>query len=98
MFSLSSLRSFERFSLSRNPATGKAITRVAIGSAQDVDIAVKAARHAFRSTWGLNAPGHRRGELLNKLADLVERDAEEIAALETLNMGVYLTAHCASSP
>ena len=57
------------------------------GSAKDVDIAVAAAREAFNTTWGKNVSGFERSKLLNKLADLMERDAEELAALESLNNG-----------
>ncbi|KAF4564548.1 aldehyde dehydrogenase (NAD(P)(+)) ald5 [Pleurotus pulmonarius] len=38
-----------------NPTTGKLITKIAQGTASDVDVAVKAARKAFETTWGLNA-------------------------------------------
>ena len=57
------------------------------GSAKDIDIAVAAAREAFNTTWGKNVSGFERSKLLNKLADLMERDAEELAALESLNNG-----------
>lgn len=55
---------------------------------EDVDIAVKAARKAFETVWGLNCPGNRRGLLLWKLAELLQRDFEEIAAIEALNTGM----------
>lgn len=55
---------------------------------EDVDKAVKAARAAFR----LGSPWRRmdaseRGQLLNRLADLIERDRAYLAALETLDNG-----------
>uniref|UniRef100_A0A5F8ALB8 aldehyde dehydrogenase (NAD(+)) n=1 Tax=Macaca mulatta TaxID=9544 RepID=A0A5F8ALB8_MACMU len=58
-----------------NPTTGEVIGHVAEGDRADVDLAVKAAREAFR----LGSPWRRmdaseRGRLLNRLADLVERD------------------------
>jgi aldehyde dehydrogenase (NAD+) len=56
-------------------------------SAKDIDIAVAAARKAFRTTWGKNVTGTERGRLLNKLADLMERDVQELAELESLNNG-----------
>jgi aldehyde dehydrogenase (NAD+) len=62
-------------------------TAVAEGTAKDVDRAVSAARRAYETSWGLKVPGPRRGELLNKLADLMERDADELAGLEALDNG-----------
>ncbi|KAF9463983.1 aldehyde dehydrogenase [Collybia nuda] len=70
-----------------NPASGKVITSVAAGSSKDVDIAVNAAKQAYKTVWGLKCPGVTRGRLLNKLADLLERDMDELAALEALDVG-----------
>ena len=69
-----------------NPATGALLVKVASGSAEDVDRAVRAARAALDGAWGAT-PGVARGALLNKLADLVERDAAELARLEALDVG-----------
>ena len=63
------------------------LTSVAEGTAKDIDRAVAAAKSAFETSWGLNVPGARRGELLNKLADLMEQHTDELAALEALNNG-----------
>ncbi|XP_015110396.1 aldehyde dehydrogenase X, mitochondrial [Diachasma alloeum] len=77
-----------------NPSTGKVITEVAEGDKADVNKAVTAAKAAFArgAPWRvLNASG--RGLLINKLADLMERDAEYIANLEALDNGkTYLSA------
>ncbi len=73
---------FETF----NPATGETIARVAEATAQDVDAAVKSARKALEGPWSKLSPAERE-RLLNKLADLVEAHAEELAQLETLNNG-----------
>jgi len=70
-----------------NPATEEIICSVVAASAKDIDVAVVAARTAFKTTWGKNVTGFERSRLLNKLADLVERDAQELAELETLNNG-----------
>ncbi|KAG6855556.1 hypothetical protein H0H87_001073 [Tephrocybe sp. NHM501043] len=70
-----------------NPATGKVITAIAAGSSKDVDIAVNAAKQAYKSSWGLKVPGSVRGKLLYKLAELLERDVAEFAALESLDVG-----------
>lgn len=69
-----------------NPATGELLVKVASASAQDIDRAVSAARAALEGAWGAT-PGVARGALLNKLADLVERDAAELARLEALDVG-----------
>jgi len=71
-----------------NPTTGEVICEVAEGDKADVDLAVAAATEAFRfgSPWRtMDAAG--RGELLNKLADLMERDRAYLASLETLDNG-----------
>ncbi|KAK7450128.1 hypothetical protein VKT23_013010 [Stygiomarasmius scandens] len=70
-----------------NPATGKVLTTISVGSSKDVDLAVDAARKAFKTTWGLHMPGSERGKLLVKLADLMEQHKDELAALETLDVG-----------
>ncbi|KZT74575.1 aldehyde dehydrogenase [Daedalea quercina L-15889] len=70
-----------------NPATEDVIASVVAGSAADIDRAVAAARAAFTTTWGKHATGWERARLLHRLADLVERDAQELAELETLNNG-----------
>ncbi|KAJ7915071.1 aldehyde dehydrogenase [Mycena leptocephala] len=70
-----------------NPSTGKKIAAVAVGSSKDVDIAVKAAQKAAKTTWGLKCPGSQRGKLISRLADLIERDMEQFAALEAINVG-----------
>jgi aldehyde dehydrogenase (NAD+) len=70
-----------------NPATGKAIAKVAAAAAKDVDKAVKAARKALESgPWG-KMDAVERGRLMFKLADLIEKNADELAALESLNSG-----------
>ncbi|TFK55757.1 NAD-aldehyde dehydrogenase [Heliocybe sulcata] len=70
-----------------NPATEEVICSIVAGSAADIDVAVAAARKAFNTTWGKNVTGFERSRLMNKLADLMERDAEMLAELETLNNG-----------
>ncbi|KAH9855742.1 aldehyde dehydrogenase [Lenzites betulinus] len=70
-----------------NPTNGKVITKIAEGTPKDLDLAVEAAQKAFDTTWGLNTTGVNRALLLNKLADLMERDADTLAALEALDNG-----------
>jgi aldehyde dehydrogenase (NAD+) len=74
-----------------NPATGEEIAQVAEADSADVDKAVKAARYALeRGPWRKTSASER-GRLLNKLADLIEQNADELAALETLDNGMPLT-------
>ncbi|KAF9526799.1 aldehyde dehydrogenase [Crepidotus variabilis] len=70
-----------------NPTTGKVITSVSEGTEKDVDLAVEAAQKAFDTVWGLNTPGAQRGELLWKIAQALEKNAKELAALESLDNG-----------
>ncbi|KAL0949730.1 hypothetical protein HGRIS_009770 [Hohenbuehelia grisea] len=70
-----------------NPATEEIICSVVAASEKDIDVAVAAARKAFQTSWGKNVTGFERSRLINKLADLIERDAQELAELETLNNG-----------
>ncbi|KAJ3749502.1 aldehyde dehydrogenase [Lentinula detonsa] len=70
-----------------NPSTGKLLTKVAAATSKDVDIAVAAAKKAYKTSWGLKVPGAQRGELLMKLATLLEANIDEFAALECLNVG-----------
>jgi len=82
-----------------NPATGETICQVAEGDKADIDLAVKAARKAFdEGPWSrMTASG--RGRLLNKLADLIEKNKEELAALESLDNGKpYQVALAADLP
>jgi len=69
-----------------NPSTGEVIAKVASAGTADVDRAVAAARSAFEGAWAKVKPAERTNLLL-KLADLIEANAEELALLETLDVG-----------
>jgi acyl-CoA reductase-like NAD-dependent aldehyde dehydrogenase len=70
-----------------NPANGEPLAEMSAGSEADVDCAVAAARKAFRSgAWSRIAP-RQRMEVLYRFADLIDRNAESLAVLETLDMG-----------
>src|SRR5580692_472113 len=71
----------------QNPATGEVICNVAEGDKADVDLAVKAARKAFESGPWPKMSAAERGRLLYKLADAIEAQKDELAALETLDNG-----------
>ncbi|MDJ0653987.1 MAG: aldehyde dehydrogenase [Xanthomonadales bacterium] len=70
-----------------SPVDGSPLCQVSRCNHDDVDLAVTAARTAFDSgTWSSASPQHRKRVLL-KFADLVERNAEDLALMETLDMG-----------
>ena len=70
-----------------NPATEEKIASVQEADQADVDKAVKAARKAFDKGPWRRMSASERGHLLYKLADLVEKNAEELAKLEALDNG-----------
>ena len=70
-----------------NPASGDTICQVAEGDKADIDLAVKAARKAFEDGPWSRTNASDRGRLLHKLADLIEKNQDELAALEALDNG-----------
>jgi aldehyde dehydrogenase (NAD+) len=74
-----------------DPATERVICQVAEADAADVDLAVTAARRAFESGPWPKMNASDRGRLMHRLADLVEKHADEIAALEALDNGKPLS-------
>lgn len=74
-----------------NPTTEEEITSVYAADAADVDLAVKAARDAFKDpSWSELTP-EARGKLLYKLAELVEKNAETLATI-----GIICYKNCLS--
>ncbi|HVF27863.1 MAG TPA: aldehyde dehydrogenase family protein, partial [Pyrinomonadaceae bacterium] len=69
-----------------NPATGATLAEVAEADKADVDKAVIAARRAFEGKWS-KMSARDRGRLLYKLSQLIEANAQELAALETADNG-----------
>ncbi len=70
-----------------NPATGDVLSNVAEGDKEDINRAVKAARAAFETgPWSKIAPSER-ARMIWKLADLLEKNLEEFAQLESLDNG-----------
>jgi len=70
-----------------NPATGKLLARVAAGDEEDINRAVSAARAAFRKrSWANFAPAKRK-KILLRFAEAILSKTEELALLETLDMG-----------
>lgn len=70
-----------------NPATEEVIAEVAEGDQADIDAAVAAARRAFDSGPWSKTNARDRGKLLMRLADLIEEELDELAALESLDNG-----------
>lgn len=71
----------------KSPVDGRHLANIALCQSADANKAVNAARAAFElGTWSKAAPAKRKSILL-KLADLIEEHAEELALLETLDMG-----------
>ncbi|WP_024510584.1 aldehyde dehydrogenase family protein [Bradyrhizobium sp. ARR65] len=73
-----------------NPATGEMLATVAEGDAEDINRAVAAARRAFEGPWSKAKPFERQNLLL-KLAELVEKNFEELSQLDTLDMGAPIS-------
>ena len=71
----------------RSPATRDLVGRVPDGTEADVDRAVAAARAAFRDGRWQRLPLGERVTIMNRLADLIDRDADDLARLETLQTG-----------
>lgn len=72
-----------------DPGTGRAFTRFAAGTADEVDMAVTAARRALAGPWHTMPPG-QRGRVLHRVADLVRANAARLAVAETLDSGKRL--------
>lgn len=76
----------ERFEV-MNPATGRPHTQAPRSGSEDIDLAVKAARQAFRSgRWSRLAPRERMA-VLYRFADLIETHTESLALLDSLDVG-----------
>ena len=71
-----------------DPSTEKVVASVQEAGPEDIDLAVNAARRAFdEGPWRTKIGGTDRGKMINKLADLIEKNTHELAALESLNNG-----------
>lgn len=70
-----------------DPATEATLPAVPRGTTQDVDAAVAAARAAFADPAWSRMSADARGRVLNQIADVIEANAEELATLDSVNMG-----------
>ncbi|MDH2887090.1 betaine-aldehyde dehydrogenase [Bacillus cytotoxicus] len=73
-----------------NPFNQEIIATVTEGDKEDAKLAIKAARAAFDQGDWASTPANERGELVQKIAELIRRDKEELAKLETLDTGKTL--------
>ncbi len=82
-----------------NPATGEEICQVAEADEADVNKAAQAARKAFEAGPWRRMSASERGKLLNRLADLIEKNEDDLARLEALDNGKpYQVAKTADLP
>jgi aldehyde dehydrogenase (NAD+) len=72
-----------------NPANGQILASVAEGGAEDINLAVTAARRAFEGPWSSFKPFERQ-QILIRLADLVDANFDELSFLATADMGAPL--------
>jgi gamma-glutamyl-gamma-aminobutyraldehyde dehydrogenase len=82
-----------------NPATGELIAKVSSAQEQDVDAAVASGRAAFElGVWSRSSPSHRK-RVLQRLAELINDNAQELALLDSMDMGKLVTeAHTVDVP
>lgn len=73
-----------------DPGTGKIIAQAPSGDADDVDVAVRAARRAFESPAWRGMKPNERSKLLWRFADLIEANTDRLAEIETANVGLPL--------
>ncbi|MEP6698445.1 MAG: aldehyde dehydrogenase family protein [Verrucomicrobiota bacterium] len=69
-----------------NPATEEKLAEIAEADSHDVDLAVKAARRAYKNVWS-KMPGRERGKYLYRIARLIQEKSRELAVLETMDGG-----------
>ncbi len=80
-----------------NPATGEPVAEVAVGTREDADRAVAAAQKAYDEVW-FDTPPKERSALMLKLADAMEADAENLAVLESEDVGKPIAVSRADIP
>lgn len=73
-----------------NPTTEEVICKMPVAAASDVDYAVRSANVAFKGAWN-EISARQRGQLMYKLADLMEQHKEELATIESVDSGAVYT-------
>ncbi|MFF5304003.1 aldehyde dehydrogenase family protein [Streptomyces sp. NPDC013161] len=74
-----------------DPSRGRVVTTVAEAGPADVDAAVSAAREAFDNGHWSGLSGRERGRILHRVAELIRENADELARLESLDVGKPIT-------
>ncbi|MEX0708602.1 MAG: aldehyde dehydrogenase family protein [Woeseia sp.] len=69
-----------------NPATEETLSRVATATGEDIDLAVAAARKAYKGAWSKMRPAER-GKYIFRIARILQERAREFAAIESLDGG-----------
>ncbi len=80
-----------------NPATEETIAEIAVGTREDADRAVQAAQKAYDEVW-FDTPPKERSAMMLKLADAMDADAEELARLESIDVGKPISVSAADIP
>ena len=80
-----------------NPATEQAVAQVQVGTRDDADRAVAAAQKAYDEVW-FDTPPKERSAMMLKLADAMDADADELARLESIDVGKPISVSSADIP
>jgi len=78
-----------------NPATGEVLTHVAMAGSEDVNRAVEAARRAFNGEWRSSSPLMRQ-KLMMRIAELIDENIDQLALLDSVDVGIPLSKSRAS--
>ena len=79
-----------------NPATEQAVAEIQVGTREDADRAVAAAQKAYDEIW-LDTPPKERSAMMLKLADAMDADTDELARLESIDVGKPISVSSAES-
>lgn len=80
-----------------NPASEEAVAQVQVGTREDADRAVAAAQKAYDEVW-FDTPPKERSAMMLKLADAMDADADELARLESIDVGKPISVAAADIP
>jgi 1-pyrroline dehydrogenase len=80
-----------------NPASEEAVAQVQVGTRDDADRAVAAAQKAYDEVW-FDTPPKERSAMMLKLADAMDADADELARLESIDVGKPISVSSADIP
>ncbi|HZG72038.1 MAG TPA: 5-carboxymethyl-2-hydroxymuconate semialdehyde dehydrogenase [Chondromyces sp.] len=74
----------------KSPFTNEVVNHIAEGRREDINVAVASAKEAFETTWGLMKTAERM-KYINRIADLIDEESEEIAILESIDTGLPIS-------